>query len=160
MEHVKGDLIIEVEFTYIWTSILDQWHYWVDDTKYHEQWYKVRGRSHWPVQTPSISISGCNNMKNGGPTSISQHNPHQFHGLNLTWSLVRSEHELENGFIFDPIKKKQEDKKDWRFKGHNPWLWAPPLSHEDSEAHLIHVKHLKHRFLLECLQEEGPQILS
>ena len=106
----KVFFIFEVEFTHTWTSILDKWNNWVDDTKYHKQWYNVRGWSHRPTQTPSVGISGCQNVKNGGPTSISQHNPHQFHGWNQTESLVWSGHEWENGLIFNPIKKKEEEK--------------------------------------------------
>jgi hypothetical protein len=30
--------------------------------------------------TPSVNISSCNNVKSGGATHISQHNPQQFHG--------------------------------------------------------------------------------
>ena len=43
----------------------------------------TRGWSHWPIRTPSIDISDCNSVKSGGSTSISQHNPQQFHGWEL-----------------------------------------------------------------------------
>jgi hypothetical protein len=50
----------------------------------------VMSFSHQPVQTPSVSvgISGCNSVKSGGPKSISEHNPQQFHGWNRMESLV------------------------------------------------------------------------
>ena len=43
----------------------------------------VRGSSHWLVQTTSVGISGCNSMKSGVPTSISQHNPQIISRLEL-----------------------------------------------------------------------------
>ena len=52
-----------------------------------------RGRSHQPLLTPSISISGYNSVKNDGPTSLFEHNPQQFHGWNWTESLVWAGHE-------------------------------------------------------------------
>jgi hypothetical protein len=52
--------------------------------------YRLRGWSHQP---PSVNISDCNNVKNGGPTSKSEHNPPQFHGWNQTESLVWLGHE-------------------------------------------------------------------
>ena len=53
---------------------------------------RSRGWSHRSVLTPSVGIFGCNSVKSGGPTSISQHNPQQFHVHNQTESLVWSGH--------------------------------------------------------------------
>ena len=39
----------------------------------------LRGWSHRPILTPSVDISGHKNVKSDGPTSISEHNPQQFH---------------------------------------------------------------------------------
>ena len=43
-------------------------------------------------QIPSVTIHNCNNVKSGGPTSISQQNLQQFHGSNRTEILVWSGH--------------------------------------------------------------------
>jgi hypothetical protein len=59
----------------------------------------LRGWSHQPIQTPFVSISGCNSVKSGGPTSIYEHNPQQFHGWNQMESLVWSMHEPELGYL-------------------------------------------------------------
>ena len=40
----------------------------------------LRPWSHRPNQTPFVDISDYNSVKSGGPTSISHHNPQQFHG--------------------------------------------------------------------------------
>ena len=53
----------------------------------------MRGWSHRPILTPSVGISDCNNVKSGGPTSISEHNPQQLQSRNWTKSLVWSGHE-------------------------------------------------------------------
>jgi hypothetical protein len=59
----------------------------------------MKGWSHRPVKTPSVSISGYNNMKSGGPTSIYEHNSQQFHSWNQTKSSMWSGHEtLYEGF--------------------------------------------------------------
>ena len=39
----------------------------------------IKGLSHLPLLVPSIDISGCNSVKSGGSTSLSQHDPQQFH---------------------------------------------------------------------------------
>ena len=49
---------------------------------------RLRGRSHRSVVPLSVNISDCNGVKSSGPTSISKHNPQQFHGWNRTESLV------------------------------------------------------------------------
>ena len=53
----------------------------------------MRGWSHRLVLTPSVDISGCNSVKSGGPTSICEQNPQQFHSWNRMESLVWSGHE-------------------------------------------------------------------
>ena len=40
-----------------------------------------------------LSISGCNSVKSGGPTSTFEHYPRQFHGWNRTESLVWMGHD-------------------------------------------------------------------
>ena len=55
----------------------------------------MRGWSHRSVLTPSVDISGCDSVKSGGPTSISKHNPQQFHSWHRTENLVWSGHEIE-----------------------------------------------------------------
>jgi hypothetical protein len=40
----------------------------------------IEGLSYRSILPPSTGNCGCNNVKSGGPTSISQHNPQQFHG--------------------------------------------------------------------------------
>ena len=42
-----------------------------------------QGTSVWGVRPNPVGVSRCcNSVKSGGPTSISQHNPQQFHGSN------------------------------------------------------------------------------
>ena len=53
----------------------------------------MRGWSHRSVLTPFVGIFSCNDVKSDGPTSISQHNPQQFHSRNRTEILVWSWHE-------------------------------------------------------------------
>ena len=53
----------------------------------------MKDLSYMPLLTPSINISGCNNVKIGGPTSILKHNPQKFHGWKWTKNWVWSRHE-------------------------------------------------------------------
>ena len=53
----------------------------------------MRGWSHWSVLTPFVGIFGCNSVKSGGPISIFEHNPQQFHGWKRMESLEWSGHE-------------------------------------------------------------------
>ena len=64
-------------------------------TSKHIWFQPLRGWSHRRVLTPSVEISGCNSVKSGGPTSISKHNPQQFHSWNRTESLVWLGHESD-----------------------------------------------------------------
>lgn len=41
---------------------------------------QLRGQSHHPLLVPSVSISGCNSVKSGTPTSIPRLDLQQFHG--------------------------------------------------------------------------------
>ena len=52
-----------------------------------------RGLSHQPSLAPSIGIYNSDSVKSVGPTSTSQHNPHQFHDWNRTDFLVELRHE-------------------------------------------------------------------
>ena len=49
-------------------------------SNFNRLFLKLMGWSHRAVPTPSVGISGCNSEKSGGPSSISWHNPQQFHG--------------------------------------------------------------------------------
>ena len=71
----------------------------------------MRGRSHRLIETPSVGISDCNNVKSGGPTCIRQHNPQQFHSWNRTESLVWSGHEFwwDLFLLFGPLHKKYQE---------------------------------------------------
>jgi hypothetical protein len=51
------------------------------------------GWSHRPLLALSIGISGYNNVNSGGPPSISQQFPQQFHDWNRTETLVWLGHE-------------------------------------------------------------------
>jgi hypothetical protein len=71
-------------------------HYMIIMRCLYQTHWLLRGWSHWPVQTPSISISGSNSVKSGRSTFIFEHNPHRFHGWNWTESLVWSRHEVKS----------------------------------------------------------------
>ena len=60
----------------------------------HKVWcdWGLRGWSRRPLLAPSVSISGCDSTKSGGPTSVFRHDPYQFHCWNQTESLVWSGH--------------------------------------------------------------------
>lgn len=60
--------------------------------RHHEETPRGRGWTDRPVQTPSISISGCNSAKSGGLASISPHNPQRFHDWNWAENLVWAGH--------------------------------------------------------------------
>jgi hypothetical protein len=54
----------------------------------------LRSWSHQLLLAPSVSISNCNSVESGGPTSNSEHNPKQFQDWNRTESLVWSGHDI------------------------------------------------------------------
>lgn len=71
-------------------------HYMITMRCLYQTHWLLRGWSQWPVQTPSVSISGFKSVKSGASTFIFWHSPHQFHGWNRTESLVWSRHEVNS----------------------------------------------------------------
>ena len=70
----------------------------MDETRRKVRWGRdMRDWSHQSFTTTSINIFDNNIAKSGGPTSISQRNPQQFHDRNWTESLVWSGHESKLG---------------------------------------------------------------
>ena len=89
------------------------------------KYFIIRGWPHWLVQTPTVGISGYNNVKSGGPKFVFERNPDQFQwepdgkcdvigtwdlgykGTSTSWLLLNS-----HAWVFGLLSQKRKEKEE------------------------------------------------